>query len=128
MNTYKFRVRPYFKTSLHYLEWKTLISDVKREDKKLYVLNDVVLHMKERLAAQEVKLQIEDFKGLRHDQRFSLSDESNQFVREFAERNQLLLAEGLEVLLYLYCEQEFSQKEMKENGLNNWNIKVEWKK
>lgn len=84
--------------------------------------------MKERLAAQEVKLQIEDFKGLRHDQRFSLSDESNQFVREFAERNQLLLAEGLEVLLYLYCEQEFSQKEMNENGLNNWNIKVEWKK
>lgn len=128
VKTYKFRVRPYFITSLHYLEWKRLVVDVKRENAKQFMLNDVVLHMKERLAVEEVKLQIEDFKGLRHDHRFSLSDDSNQFVREFADKNKLLLAEALEVLLYLYCEQEFSQEEMKQNGLRNWNIKVEWKK
>jgi hypothetical protein len=127
LNTYKFRVRPFFKTSLHYLEWRELVTDVKKEDKKLFVLNDVLLHMRERLMVHEVKLQIEEFKGLRHDQRFSLTDESNQFVREFSKQNQLLIAESLEVLLYLYCEQRFSQEEMKKNGLHNWNIKTEWK-
>jgi DNA modification methylase len=128
LKTYKFRVRPFFITSLHYLEWKQLTADVNRENAKQFVLNDVILNMKEQLKVKEVILQINDFKGYRHDQRFSLSEESNHFVREFAEQNQLLLAEGIEILLYLYCKEVFSEQEMKQNGLGNWNIKVEWKK
>lgn len=127
MNTYKMRVRPYFMTALKYLEWKRLLDDVSNEDTKLFVLDEAVLSVKELLKKREVHFHIIGFKGQRHDQRFSLSSESNEFIREFAEKNYILIAEALELILYVYCEQVLTQSEMKENGLLNWNFKVEWK-
>jgi hypothetical protein len=113
-------------TSLQYLKWKELVAEVNKENAKQYVLDDVIIRMKKILEEKELKIQIEDFNGYRRDQRFSISDESNHFVREFAEKNNFLLAEGLEVLQYLYCELFLDEKEMEQNGLMNWNIKVEW--
>lgn len=100
------------------------MDDVKKENSKQFVLDGIILRMKRYLAENEYKIQMDEFKGYRHDQRFSLSDESNQFVRDFSKRNNLLIAEGIELILYLYCDQAFSIKEMKQNGLYNWNIKV----
>ena len=114
-------------TCLKYLEWKALVNDVSKENTKQFILDEMILFMRKLLSDKEFKLEIPEFKGYRHDQRFSLSEESNKYVRDFAEQHNLLIAEALEVLLYLYFELVLSHSEVEQNGLKNWNIKVEWK-
>lgn len=125
MSTYKFRVRPYFKTTLQYLEWKELLDDVSQENTKQFVLDKILLTIKKQLSQFEIFIHHESFKGARHDQRFSLTKESNEFLRGFAEKNNLLIAEALEILLFIHCQQVLTDDEMRINGLENWAIKVE---
>ncbi|MFT0137133.1 hypothetical protein ACEK07_00195 [Alcanivoracaceae bacterium MT1] len=126
METFKFRVRPFFKTSLLYLEWKELCADVNKEHAKQFVLDKVVMTIQEKLSNYELKIHMDSFKGYRHDLRFSLSKQSNDFIREFAKKNQLYIAEALEIILYVYCSEFLSTQEIKDNGLHNWQIGFQW--
>lgn len=128
MKTHKIRVRPYFITCLKYLEWKALLSDIEREKSKLFVLDKVITKMKETLEQKQIFLEFEKFKGYRHDQRFSLSESAVTYIKEFAEKNNLLIAESVEILLYLYCNQNLDSEEFKQCGLGYWGINVSWEK
>jgi len=127
LKTHKFRVRPFFKTTLKYLEWKELQQSVEKEKSKQYVLDMVIKKVKHLLSDTPIILNIEEYKGLRHDQRFSISEESYAYIKEFSEKNGLLIAESLEVFLFIYCKNELTHSELEKNGLFNWNIDIGWK-
>lgn len=121
-STKKYRIRHEASTLIKYLEWKSQSENV--IDKFLLaenVLDKIVSTYFQKIVNKEIMVSKRKMNG-RKDRSLLMSNDTHELIEDKHKLVHLTKGESIEISLFIYAQEHLTSDEIKQNGLDMWDI------
>jgi hypothetical protein len=119
----KFRVREEFYRVIKYVEWKLLYNGRKREEIK-HLVDEIIQESLDKIYNQNLNVRTDIYGQERDVLGYTLQNETVRKLDKVNKRLKLYAGELVEVCLYMYFIEHFSEEEQELNKMKEWSITI----
>lgn len=116
----RFRVREELYRAIHYIEWKLLFTRSKEDIK--YIADEIISESLTKIERDNIKIITSDYGTERELIGLTLAPETIKNLYDIHEKSRIFVGELIEVCVYMYFQEHFTEEDFKLNQLQNWDI------